>query len=113
MRKYILLLIIIAAFPRLILLDTIPAGINFEEIDYILNAKTLFVAGTDISGQWNPLTLSTPPADETRGELLPLIIAPIIGPLPFSLFNFLLPFALVGIFNVILIYFLARKLFTE
>lgn len=113
MKKFLLLLIFVAALPRLLLLDTVPAGINFEEIDFLLNAKTIYTAWTDISGQWNPLSLSTPPADEPRNELLPLIIAPLIGPLPFSLFNSRLPFALIGVFNVVLIYLLGRKLFSE
>jgi len=108
-----LLLLIVASVPRLAFLNLIPQGLNYDEIDYVINAKTVYYSWTDISGRWHPLSLTTLPDESPKGELPPVILAPFIGPFPFSLFSSKLPFAIFGILLVGLIYAISRKLFGE
>lgn len=107
------LIIILAAIPRFLLLNTIPAGVNYDELDYLLNAKAIYQTGTDLTNTWNPLSLTTLPTESPKGELVSLILAPFIGPLPFSPFNLRYPFALFGILSVVLVYLITRKLWSE
>lgn len=109
--KYILILLIIAAIPRFLLLGRIPPGLNFDEIDYVINAKTVYVAGTDLSATWKPWSLTTIPYGDPKGELTAVLLAPFIGPFPFSLWIAKLPFTLAGIASVVLVYAIAKKLF--
>lgn len=106
----LLLIIILAAFLRLIFLGTIPSGITYDELDYAINAKALYLNQTDISGNWNPLSLKTPPFEYPKGETGYHIFAPIVGPLDFSLFAARLPNAIGGVILVVLIYLITQKL---
>jgi len=92
-------------------LDKIPTGISDDELDYVFNAKALFLSGSDISGTWNPLSLKPPPLEYPKAELPYVFIAPIIGIFPFSLFYARLPYVFINTMLVLVLYFIAKKLF--
>lgn len=108
---FLLLIICLALTLRLFWLNKIPAGISNDEVDYILNAKTIFLTGKDMSQTWSPLSLSTPPFEKPKAELPYLIISPIIGVFNFSLFNAKLPYAIISVLLVAVIYLIINRLF--
>lgn len=109
--KSLLVIIFLSLFFRLILLNVIPSGLSFDEQDYILNAKALFLSGHDISGTWNPLSLTTPKSSFPQAEIAPLLTFWLIGILPLSLLTSKLIYALFGVGTVVVLYFIAKKLF--
>ncbi|MBI4130050.1 glycosyltransferase family 39 protein, partial [Candidatus Roizmanbacteria bacterium] len=100
-----------ALFLRLFLLDKIPAGISHDELDYVFNAKAVYLTGSDVTGTWNPLSLTTPPYEVPKAELPYLFIAPFIGPFNFSLFAARLPFVIANLLLILVIVAIAKKLF--
>lgn len=95
------LILIIALFLRLFLLNIIPSGINNDELHFVLNSKSIFYGFSNIEGNINPFKL---------GELSSLIFAPIIGPLPSNLFTARLPYAIIGCLSILLVYLITYKL---
>lgn len=91
-------------------LNFVPTGITNDELHFILNAKSVYYTFTDISGKWNPLSLSTIP-NEASSELTFLILAPLVGPLPINLFTARLPFVLFNLVSILLIYLISNKIF--
>lgn len=111
--KFLLIVIILSLFFRLFLLNVVPVGVSNDELDYIMNAKALFVAGSDIGGNWNPLSFTTPKSSFPQAEIAPLLTFWLIGLLPLSLFTSKLIYSLFGVGTVVMIYFIARKLLGE
>ncbi|MCL5432608.1 MAG: glycosyltransferase family 39 protein [Patescibacteria group bacterium] len=109
---HILILVIISGFLRFVFLDKIPTGISGDELDYVLNAKAIALTGSDISGLWSPFSLSTPPHEVPKAELPYLFITPFMKFLPLGLFSARLPSAFFSVLFVVLIYLIARKLFS-
>ncbi len=107
----LIFIILLAGFLRFFLLDKIPIGITIDELDYIINAKAIFLNFTDISGTWFPLSLTNPPFSFPKGEIPYLLFAPFIGPFPFSLFNARILPAILSILFVLVIYKIVLKLF--
>ena len=106
----LLSIIVLGFILRFIFLDKIPIGITNDELDYIINAKAIFLRFTDISGTWFPLSFTNPPFSYPKGEILYFILSPLIGLMPFSLFFARLPSALMGTLFIVLIYFIVKKL---
>lgn len=88
--RYLLLVILLAAFFRFFLINQFPTGITNDEIDSIINAKSFFLSGQ---------ILKAP-----KGELNHVLIAPIVGPLPFSLGVARLPYALASVGTVVVLF---------
>ena len=114
-RHHIVLICIIflASFLRFIYLDRIPNAISGDELLYAITAKSIYLTGHDISGTWNPLSafaFQYPPG-EHQAELPYFIHLIFTGPFPFSLLLFKLPFALLSIGIVIIVYKIAEVLF--
>jgi len=106
----LLFLIVIFAFGlRILWLDRVPIAISDDELDYVLDAKSIFLSGRDISGGWSPLSLSTPPHQVPKAELPYLMVVPIIGPLNLSLFSARLPYVIWNIVLLIILFFIAKK----
>jgi 4-amino-4-deoxy-L-arabinose transferase-like glycosyltransferase len=103
----LLFLFILAIIPRFLWLGTIPNGISNDEVNMIYNAKALFFTGAGLTGNTSPFII-TP--NYPKAELISVLISPIIGPLPFSLFNARMPFALLGVAYVLLLYAITKKL---
>jgi len=112
---FLILIILLAAFLRFFWIGKIPAAIGGDEMVYILTAKTIFLRFTDLSGTWNPLSIFTfhYPAGEGQAELSYFLLAPIVGYAGFSIFAIKAFYAILGIFNVLLIYLITNKLFSK
>lgn len=106
------IIICLAALLRFTLLDRIPNAVGGDELTYIVTAKSIFLTGRDITGTWSPwsIFLFRYPPHEQQAELPYFLHLPFSGPFPFSLFTARIPFALLSIGIVIILYFLTKKL---
>lgn len=108
--KIIILILILASILRLVLLDRIPTGISNDELHFVLNAKSVFLRFTSLSGaKWNPLSFQTIP-EEVSSETPFITIASIIGPLPTNLFTARLSYVVIGVLSIYLIYLISKRL---
>jgi hypothetical protein len=107
------LIICIAVFFRFVYLDKIPNSISGDELLYVTTAKSVFLTGHDLTGTWNPLSafIFRYPPNEQQAELPYFIHLFFSAPFPFSLFLVKLPFALMSVGIVILLYKIANLLF--
>lgn len=105
----ITIILCISALLRFVWLDRVPTGVVNDELDYILNAKALFLTGSDISHTWNPFSFTTPKSSYPQAEIAPLLTFWIIGPLPLSPFVSKLPYVIISIWLVVLIYLITKK----
>lgn len=106
-------IILLSGLFRFIYLDRIPNAINGDELLYAITAKSVWLTGHDITGTWNPLSafIFRYPPNEKSAELPYFIQLPFSGPFPFSLFLAKLPFALLSMGIVVLIYGITKELF--
>lgn len=116
MKKYfpLILIIIVACILRFTYLDRISNAMNGDELLYAITAKSVFLTGHDITGTWNPLSLFIfrSPPNETAAEL-PYILQLTVSAFPFSLLLARLPFAILSVGIVLLLYLISRELFGE
>ena len=108
------LIIVLASVLRLLWLDKVPSAIGGDELTYIVNAKAMFLTGSDISGAWNPLSafiFNYPAYTTPQAELPYFLFAPIVGFFNFSLLAARITEALFSIGSVVVIYFLGKELF--
>lgn len=105
----IIILFLLSLFTRTFWLDRFPTGITNDELHFVLNAKAVFYGFTDMSGQWNPLSLTTIP-DNQSAELTSPFLAPFLGPISLNLFNTRLVFAFISSFFVIVIYLIGFEI---
>src|SRR6185312_9145899 len=111
MKKYILLILIIvfALALRVWQLNTLPFGVENDEVSYIYSAYTVWqTGGHDIAGKFLPLSINL---DSSLSPVPVYITAPFVGLFGLSPLTGRLPFALAGVGSVILVYFLAKVLF--
>lgn len=105
------LVLVLSLATRLIWLGQVPTGIPSDVLDFVIEAKSIFMSGHDTSGKWSPSKLAPIPNAYPKDELASTIISPLIGPLPLNLFTARLPSALSGIAVIALIYLISLKLF--
>jgi len=105
----LLVVIVVSLIFRLFWLDRIPTGISDDELNFVINAKAIFLTGHDISGIWSPFSL-TPIPGVPMAELPSLIMAPFIGFFPLSLFTAKFPYAIVSILIIVLLYLIIARL---
>lgn len=98
---------------RTILLDRIPTGIVNDNMIFVLNAKAFFYTGHDVTGKWNPLSLTPLPDEPAQAELPYIYLSPIIGPLPSSLFAAHIFYAIANSLFVLVLYLLVKKLLNK
>ncbi|RIK51822.1 hypothetical protein DCC61_01215, partial [Candidatus Microgenomates bacterium] len=79
-----LLILFLSLLPRLYSLGTIPTSLAHDEVDMIIQAHSLRLTGTDLSGTWSPWSLL--PNDAVMAELGPAVNLPTLSLLPNSLF---------------------------
>lgn len=102
----ILLALITAAalFTRFWRLSEVPTSLAHDEMIYAINAQSLALSGTDLTGTWDPWSLT--PMHPLFAELPTIFMAPyallpidsvIAAKLPFILMSLLLPIVLAGI----------------
>lgn len=106
------LIVALAILTRFLYLDRIPNSVNGDELIYILTAKSVYLTGHDISGIWNPLSVFAfrYPPNQQQAELPYFLHLFFSGPLPFSLFIAKLPFAILSVGIVVLLYLISGKL---
>lgn len=111
----IILILILASVLRLIWLDKVPNAISGDELNYFLNAKSLFISGHDVYGQWNIFKdlMFIYPKGETAAELEYLLYAPVVGILGFSLFSAHIVNAILGVIAVLFFYLVIKELVDE
>ena len=109
----IFLIIILAGIFRFLWLDQIPNAIGGDELVYILSTKSIVLSGHDLTGTWNPLSvfLFRYPPNEQSAELEYFIHLPLSGVFPFSLLLARIPFAVMSVGIVILLYLIAERIF--
>ncbi len=118
LRNYLplIFIILLALFLRVLWLDKVPNAVGGDELTYIINAKAMFISGTDISGTWNPLTgfiFKYPAYTTPQAELPYFLLAPIVGLFNFSLFSVRIIYVLLSVFSVYLIYLISKQLFNK
>ena len=52
---FLVALVVLAAIPRLLWLDKLPPSLAYDELNYVLNAKSVFQSGHNIP--WTALAL--------------------------------------------------------
>lgn len=112
----LLIIILLAFLLRFIWIDKIPNAIGGDELTYIINSRAMFLAGTDISGTWNPLSgfiFNYPAYTLPQAELPYFLIAPFVGLMGFSFFSVRIIFVLLSVLSVPLIYLITRTLFNK
>ncbi len=107
----ILLILLLGAFLRLYHLSSLPVSLFGDEIDVGYHAWSLFTTGRDYLGNFLPTYIHS--LSEWRAPLLMYLTAPFVGLLGPSAFSVRLPVALMGIINLVLIYYLGKKLFSQ
>ena len=101
---WLIAIIILSLFIRFWWINIFPVGITHDEMDYIINAKAIYLTGKDTTGIWSPLSLTAKSSGTPTAELPSLIMAPFIGLLNLSFGTTKIPYI---IFNVLLIVFTA------
>ncbi|HSV94389.1 MAG TPA: glycosyltransferase family 39 protein [Spirochaetia bacterium] len=103
------LILLLSIFLRLFRLDEIPISLFGDEIDVGYQAWSLISTGRDYMGHTLPVYIQS--LTEWRAPLLMYVVAPFIGILGPSTISVRLPVALLGIANILLLYFLSKHLF--
>lgn len=109
----LVIIVVVAVILRWWQIDSVAPGISIDEIDYQLTAKSFYLTGTDLKNRTHTLDVLAfhyPTTDDTKAELPYLIQMPFVGPVPFSLPLTRLPFVLMSIGAVFLLYFLGKEL---
>jgi len=102
------LVILLAAFLRLWQLGNVPSGTPNDEAAYVYNAYSIWHTGKDILGNFLPLSFN---AFSSMSPVPLYLTAPFVGLLGLSLFSARLPFALVGIGSVFMLFLITDCLF--
>lgn len=111
---FLIILIGVAATPRLLWLNHFPISMVYDELNYVLNAKSLFASGQNIP--WTASSLLSwgeKDFDIVIAEIPSLINAIWIGPNPTNQFNARLPNAIMATLSVVFVYLIAKNLLNQ
>lgn len=111
--RYVLIVIFLASVFRLFFLDRVPSSMSDDEIMYIADAKAVWNTGKNMTNAWSPFGYVRNTTEFPPTELPNILLAPIIGPMPFSLAYAHFPYAVLNILLVIALYYFAKKLFGD
>ena len=107
--RYLLLgIIILASVLRFINLGQVPYGLSNDESSYIYSAYSLWKTGEGIDGTFLPLSFNT---DSSNSPVPVYLSAPFVGLLGVSAEAGRLPYILLGIGSIYLVYLLVKLLF--
>lgn len=111
-KNYLLIVVIfIALLLRLNQLGNVPYGFANDEISYIISGYTIAQSGGyDIAGKFLPLSINL---DSSMSPVPVYLIAVIANFVTLSPFLARLPFALLGVGSVILVYFITLEIFKK
>ncbi|MFH0864149.1 MAG: glycosyltransferase family 39 protein [Candidatus Gottesmanbacteria bacterium] len=104
------LIIILASFLRLYKLGEIPAGLSTDEATYLYNSYSIFKTGKDVNGKYLPLSIN---AGFPLSPVPVYITAPFVGILGLNSLAGRLPFVILGIASVFLLYSISKILFNN
>jgi len=105
---------ILALLPRVLWLKIFPPSMIHDELNYVMNAKSLFHDGRNI-----PWTASSAFSwgenvfDVVISEIPSVITAPWIGPNELNQFNARIPYALISSITVMFVYLISREILEE
>lgn len=101
-------IIVMALVLRVCFLQSVPAGISDDELEFILNAKAIFYTGKDITQTWNPI------ANGFKDNIFPIVPyifnLPIVGPLPFNILIDKLPYICFHLVLILTLYTIIKQL---
>lgn len=100
---------VLSFFFRTIYLHIVPVGIEEDNINFVLNAKSVFHTGKDITGTWHPLLFTTLPKEQPQSELAYLFLAIFIGVFPLTLFTSALIYGFISSLTAVFLYLLTRR----
>ena len=109
--RYVLIVLLVASIFRLAFLDRAPSSISDDELMYVVDAKAIWNTGRNMTNAWSPFGFVNKATEFPHTELPHVLLAPIIGPVPFSLAWAHFPYAVSNILLVLALYFFAKKLF--
>lgn len=101
------LIISLAALLRFWQLGSVPSGATNDEVTYIYNAYSIAITFKDVAGNFLPLSFNF---FNSFSPLPIYTMSPFVGILGLSLFAARLPFALVGIAGVFLLFLIAKNI---
>jgi 4-amino-4-deoxy-L-arabinose transferase-like glycosyltransferase len=105
---FLVLIMLLASILRLWQLGNIPNGITNDESGYMYSAYSIWKTGHDVSGRLFPLSFNL---DNSFSPVYIYATAPFVGILGLNPFIGRLPYALISILVVFLIYLFPKKLF--
>ena len=109
-----IIVFLLALFLRTIWLNRFPLGIAHDEINYLLNAKSIWLTGNFLPLTANALlSWGKTNFDVVISELPSLVIAPFVGTFNFNLFTARFIYALISSFSCLFLFFIVRKLLGE
>lgn len=111
MNILLVLIVLLGSALRLYDLSHLPISLFGDELDVGYHAWSLITTLKDYTGHFLPTYIQS--LSESRAPLLMYVVAPFVGLLGPSAFSVRLPIALLGILNIIQIYFLGRSLFPK
>ena len=109
----VLMAILLGGIFRIVFLSSLPTSLTGDELVYVLNAK-LFFLGSDFLDGWNPLLafiFHYPPGIFPQAEL-PYLIS-LLTSFSSSLFSIRLPYVVMSVGIIAILYFLGKELFEE
>ena len=108
-----LFLIIVFCGLRFLWLDRFPIGISHDEIEYILSSKTYFLKGVDLSGASFPISIFKTKTEGIISFLVPILLSPYYGPVNINQFTSRLPYVLLSLATIYILFLLVKKLFNK
>ncbi len=108
---FLISLIFISLLLRTWWLNLFPIGMAHDELNYVMNARSLFLSGNNIP--WTASAIFSwgeTQFDVVISELPAILISPWIGLTKLNMFNVRLPYAIVGTITILTFYFLIKKL---
>jgi len=107
-------ILIVASILRLIFLDRVPTAIGGDELSYILTVKYIALTGSDILGNWSPLSIFafSYPSGYPQAELPYFLLYP-TSFFPSDLFSVRIIYSFLSIGSVLLIYLLSKTIFNN
>lgn len=103
------IIVLLAAFLRFYKLDQVPPSLNWDEVAAAYNAYTIWHWGADEYGNKFPITFKSFGDDKHPAHIY--LTAPFVGIFGPSDYAARSSSALIGVLSVLVIYFLAKKLF--
>ena len=115
-KKYLITLIsifVLALILRTWQIQSFPVGITHDELDYVMNSKSIFHTGKGLDGEWSPLSLTAMKSGSVMAELTSLLMSPFQGLTTSSLATARLPYAVSGSLLAVVIYLFVSKLINQ